>query len=212
MEMDVKYSDDGLVPVISQDAETREVLTLAYMNAEALAATLATGKAHYYSRSRGRLWMKGEESGNIQEIVEIKLDCDGDALLLLVKPAGPACHTGHKSCFYRDAEGAETCESVTDEERMYSHRILRELHDTVRDRKAHPVEGSYTNYLFNKGLDKILKKIGEEAAEIIIASKNPDNRELIYETADFMYHLCVLLVNNGLTWDDIFLELRSRAK
>jgi phosphoribosyl-ATP pyrophosphohydrolase/phosphoribosyl-AMP cyclohydrolase len=197
---ELNFGANGLLPVVAQDIETHEVLMLAYANSEAISITIETGFAHYYSRSRNKLWMKGETSGNVQHVEDIRRDCDSDALLYLVKQDGPACHTHTHSCFDYDFDG------------KYGDNgsVLLKLQDIVADRKAHPREGSYTNYLYTKGLDKILKKVGEESAEVIIASKNREASEIKYETADLIYHLTVLLTETGLTWADIFEELKKR--
>ena len=188
---------------------------LAYMNQEALAKTLETGKTWFYSRSRQELWMKGESSGHVQTVKEILFDCDQDALLIKVEQSGVACHTGHYSCFFRNFEGQEVERQQFDLKQVYesaasSPAILYELYDLIKDRQAKLPEGSYTTYLFQKGLDKILKKVGEENAEVIIAAKNRDKSELIYETSDLLYHLMVLLVEQGVSLDEIFSELKSR--
>lgn len=204
------FEADELIPVIAQDATSKEVLMLAYMNAEAYRKTVMTGKAHYYSRSRQKIWLKGEESGHFQSVQEIRYDCDHDTLLLLVEQIGGACHTGHKSCFYRSVEGMQTSEHVFDEKVAYKKDILTRLQELVSERKSKPVEGSYTNYLFEKGIDKILKKVGEESAEVIIASKNEGNEELVCEVSDLIYHLTVLLVEKKTNWDAIRKELTKR--
>lgn len=198
--MDVKFNQDGLVPAIAQDVGTGEVLMLAYMNEEALKLTKETGIAHYYSRSRQALWKKGETSGHIQEVKGIYYDCDGDAVLLKVNQIGAACHTGNYSCFFYEEKGYKDLSNT-----------LKDLYKVIIDRKKNPQEGSYTQYLFDKGIDKILKKIGEEAAEVIIGAKN-DKQELIYEASDLIYHLMVLLVNEGVTPSEIMEELRGRMK
>jgi len=192
------------------------VLMLAYMNEEALKLTMETGKAHYYSRSRGRIWMKGESSGHVQLVQDIMVDCDGDTLLLLVEQEGVACHTGNKSCFFT-AVSEKGQEQTEDNEKanaeIYRQQIgpmLEEVYAVIADRKAYPQEGSYTNYLLEKGLDKILKKVGEETAEVIIAAKNPDEEELVYETADLMYHLLVLLFERGVGLPRVAMELANR--
>jgi len=195
--MKPNYNKEGLIPVITQDATTLEVLMLAYMNEEAYQLTLETKKATYFSRSRKSLWLKGETSGNTQEVVSMELDCDQDTVLLKVNQTGVACHTGQVSCFHQQEIPNEAPFLWTD------------LYQTVLDRKLHPKEGSYTNYLFDKGVDKILKKVAEETGEVIIASKN-NNEELIYEASDLIYHLTVLLVNQGLTVSDIMQELKKR--
>ncbi len=195
--MKPNYNKEGLIPVITQDATTLEVLMLAYMNEEAYTLTLETKKATYFSRSRKSLWVKGETSGNTQEVVSLELDCDKDTVLLKVNQTGVACHTGQVSCFHQQEIPNEAPFLWTD------------LYQTVLDRKLHPKEGYYTNYLFDKGVDKILKKVAEETGEVIIASKN-NNEELIYEASDLMYHLTVLFVNQGLTVSDIMQELKKR--
>jgi len=202
----LRFDDKGLIPVITQDAATRQVLMLAYANEEAVQKTIETGLVHYFSRSRNALWLKGETSGHFQHVTDIRFDCDMDALLILVRQEGAACHTGEKSCFYRSAcpEGTVDPSGETDR--------LKILYNTILHRRDNPVEGSYTNYLFEKGIDKMLKKIGEESAEVIIAAKNNSPDELRYEAADLMYHLSVVLAEAGLTWDDIYQELRNREK
>lgn len=197
---DIKYDQNGLVPAIVQDARTREVLTLAYMNAESLARTLETGETWFWSRSRNELWHKGETSGNTQQVVSLTTDCDNDAIVVLVEPAGPACHTGARSCF--DLELGEEV----------SGGLLHELYDVIKARKRERPEGSYTTYLFDKGLDKILKKVGEESAETIIAAKNDDPKQLVSETADLLYHLLVLLVARGVELSEVRDELAQRRK
>lgn len=209
----LKYDDNGLVPAIVQDANTKEVLMMAYMSREALERTIATGETWFFSRSRKQLWHKGEESGNKQSVIEIRYDCDNDTLLLLVEAAGPSCHTGHQSCFYRNMEGDELSARLFDPEEVYgdgSPVIMAELQEVIRGRYVQRPEGSYTTYLFNKGIDKILKKVGEENAEVIIAAKNPDKGELIYEISDLLYHLLVLMVERGVSLSDVFKELRQR--
>ena len=219
----IKFNQDGLIPAILQDIDSNEVLMLAYMNKEALQKTLETGKATFWSRSRQELWVKGESSGNYQLVREIKLDCDNDTLLLLVKPAGPACHTGEKTCFYRDViPGTSMADKPGDigleerkedsptEEELRKAGFLYSLYNLLASRKENPVEGSYTNYLFDKGLDKILKKVGEEASEVIIAAKNRSFEEVKYEISDLIYHLFVLMVEQGIKLEDIYEELRSR--
>lgn len=210
----IKFDDRGLIPAIIQDYQNGQVLMMAYMNQESLQKTLDTGKTWFYSRSRQKLWMKGEESGHIQEIKEILYDCDADTLLIKVIQTGVACHTGHYSCFYRDINGNETEEAAVDVEKVYSSKqgpgILYELYDIITDRREKMPEGSYTAYLFDKGLDKILKKVGEENAEVIIAAKNREKSEVVYEVSDLIYHLLVLLVEQGVELGDIFAELKSR--
>ncbi len=197
------FNDQGLIPAILQDYYTREILMMAWMNKESLEKTIDSGVATFFSRSRQKLWTKGETSGHFQHIVAIDFDCDGDALLVQVIPDGPACHTGHQSCFYRNliTDPAKATGNIT---------ILHELADQVADRRQNPVAGSYTNYLMNEGVDKICKKIGEEASETIIAAKNDDPAELTAESSDLIYHLAVLLNNQGVTFDDLFTLLTSR--
>ncbi|KNZ42110.1 bifunctional phosphoribosyl-AMP cyclohydrolase/phosphoribosyl-ATP diphosphatase HisIE [Acetobacterium bakii] len=199
----IKFNDLGLVPAIVQDYATRQVLMMAWMNEEALKLTIETKKATFYSRSRQKLWIKGETSGNIQTVVTLDYDCDGDTLLIQVIPAGPACHTGNTSCFYRNLVSNEDLATGNIE-------ILGNLQSLIADRKINPVAGSYTNYLFEKGVDKICKKIGEEAAETIIAAKNNDPQELVYESSDLIYHLLVLLNNQNVDLDSIYKELTKR--
>ncbi|MDR1623060.1 MAG: bifunctional phosphoribosyl-AMP cyclohydrolase/phosphoribosyl-ATP diphosphatase HisIE [Synergistaceae bacterium] len=202
---ELAFDAAGLIPAVAQDAASREVLMLAYMNRESLRKTIETGKAHYYSRSRRCLWLKGETSGHFQYVREIARDCDDDALLLLVDQTGAACHTGNRTCFHRGLDGAAV--DMTSE----GERIFQLLQRVIEDRRAHPKEGSYTNYLFEKGLDKMLKKVGEESAEVIIAAKNPDPKELVYEAADLIFHLSVVLAERGLIWNQVFDELRCRS-
>lgn len=199
----IKYDEKGLIPAIIQDVNTNEVLMMAYMNKESLKKTMETNKTWFYSRSRQNLWNKGETSGNFQDVRSISYDCDGDTLLVKVIPEGPSCHTGNNSCFFN---------TIVEGEKTESAAILKQLYKTIEDRKSNPVEGSYTNYLFDKGIDKILKKVGEENAETIIAAKNNSKEELIYEASDLIYHLLVLLVNQGVSLEDIFGELEKRHK
>lgn len=199
---DVRYDERGLVPAIVQDARTREVLTLAYMNEESLRRTLAEGETWFWSRSRSELWHKGATSGNTQRVVEVRTDCDSDALVVLVEPRGPACHTGAASCFGSEAGEVEANIGV----------VLEEVFRVVSDRRREMPEGSYTTYLFEKGLNKILKKVGEESAETIIAAKDGDDEALKAETADLLYHLVVMLVERGLTLEDVGRELARRRK
>lgn len=197
---EIRFDERGLVPAIVQDAVTREVLTLAYMNRESLARTLETNQTWFWSRSRNELWHKGETSGNTQEVVNLALDCDADAIIVLVKPAGPACHTGAVSCF--DTGRQSPALGV----------LLDELYELIQSRERERPAGSYTTYLFAEGLDKILKKVGEESAETIIAAKNDDDARLTSETADLVYHLLVLLVARGVSLNDIAQELALRRK
>jgi phosphoribosyl-ATP pyrophosphohydrolase/phosphoribosyl-AMP cyclohydrolase len=200
----VKLDDRGLVPVVAQDARTGEVLMLAWANAEALRRTLETGRATYWSRSRAELWTKGETSGNAQAVEEVRIDCDGDAVLYRVRPAGPACHTGERSCFFRAVDGGELREG--DDPRP----VLARIEETITARQAERPEGSYTTYLFAEGIDKILKKVGEEAAETIIAAKNEGTEQLRAESADLVYHLMVLWRAKGLSLDALWAELDRR--
>lgn len=212
----IKFDAHGLVPAIIQDFQSGQVLMLAYMNAESLDKTITSGQTWFYSRSRQELWMKGESSGHVQKVREILYDCDADTLLIKVEQTGAACHTGHYSCFYRDSTGQEVENKVFDPEEVYAtagnRGILFELYDVIRERRDKLPEGSYTTYLFTKGIDKILKKVGEENAEVIIAAKNGSKPELIYESSDLLYHLLVLLVEQGVELDEIFNELASRRK
>jgi phosphoribosyl-ATP pyrophosphohydrolase/phosphoribosyl-AMP cyclohydrolase len=199
---DVRFDERGLVPAVVQDARTREVLTLAYMNEESLRRTLAEGETWFWSRSRSELWHKGATSGNTQRVVEVRLDCDSDALVVLVEPRGPACHMGATSCFGGEARDVEEGIGV----------VLEELYRVVSDRRREMPAGSYTTYLFEKGLNKILKKVGEESAETIIAAKDGDPEALKSETADLLYHLVVLLVERGLSLEDVGRVLARRRK
>lgn len=207
--MDIKFDKHGLVPVITQDYKTKEVLMLAYMNQEAFNKTLETGKVNYYSRSRKEQWLKGETSGNYQIVKSIKYDCDADALLIEVEQIGAACHTGHHSCFYRNIDGEEIDNNIQ-EVKYFDARVLKDEYDTIVDRKNNPKEGSYTNYLLDKGIDKTLKKVGEETSEVIIAAKNDNKDEIIYEIADLLYHLMVAMVQRNINWEDIFKEIKNR--
>jgi phosphoribosyl-ATP pyrophosphohydrolase/phosphoribosyl-AMP cyclohydrolase len=196
---EIKFDERGLVPAIVQNAETRDVLTLAYMNKESLARTIETKQTWFWSRSRQELWHKGATSGNTQDVVSLALDCDGDAIVVLVKPAGPACHTGSVSCF-----------NLTQDENFGS--LLSRLYQLIGDRERERPAGSYTTYLFDEGIDKILKKLGEESAETIIAAKNDDNSRLVAEVSDLIYHLLVLLVARGVSLEDISHELKQRRQ
>jgi len=206
MALQVKFDEKGLIPAVVQDANTGEVLMVAYMNEESLKMTQETKKATFFSRSRQEIWIKGATSGNYMNVCEIRVDCDEDCLLVKVNPDGPACHTGNRSCFYRVADE----DVLTENTDAPKSDILTKLTALTQDRKANPKEGSYTNYLFDKGEDKILKKVGEEAAEVVIAGKNRDKDEITYESADLLYHMTVMFVDNGLTWEDIFRELEDR--
>lgn len=196
-------NSDGLIPVIVQDYKTDEVLMLAYMNEEAYSETLRSGRMTYFSRSRQTLWKKGETSGHFQYVKALDIDCDMDTIRAKVAQVGPACHTGQQSCFYTNL-----VKKAYDETNPLT--ILEEVMATIMDRKEHPREGSYTNYLFGQGIDKILKKVGEEATEIVIAAKNPDSDELKYEVTDFLYHVMVLMAERGVTWKEIMEEMASR--
>jgi phosphoribosyl-AMP cyclohydrolase / phosphoribosyl-ATP pyrophosphohydrolase len=235
----LKLDSNGLVPAIVQDVNTREVLTLAYMNAESLKRTVETKETWFWSRSRNELWHKGEMSGNTQRVVEIRLDCDQDALIVLVEPAGPACHMGEQTCFHnrigeslesgvvsrRGGEQSSSPQSVVgksasgrqsdglEQSRLDVTNpgdVLDQLYEVIESRKRERPAGSYTTYLFNEGLDKILKKIGEESAETIVAAKNDNSERLIAETSDLIYHLLVLLVERGISLDQVRDELRNR--
>jgi phosphoribosyl-ATP pyrophosphohydrolase/phosphoribosyl-AMP cyclohydrolase len=198
----LKFDDNGLIPAIVQDAETREVLTLAYMNAESLARTLETKETWFWSRSRQELWHKGETSGNTQRVVSLIADCDNDALVVLVDPAGPACHTGSRSCF----------DDPTVVEKHSLGNLLEQLYRLVEERERVRPEKSYTTYLFNEGLDKILKKVGEESTETIVAAKNDSIEPLVAEVSDLLYHLIVLLVARGVSLERIGAELAKRRR
>ena len=197
---ELKFDEKGLIPAIVADAITGQVLTLAYMNRESLEVTMKRGLTCFWSRSRNELWLKGETSGNYQHVVSITADCDRDALLVKVEKDGPACHTGSESCFTAPVFQSDELSEFT----------LRGLYDLLLDRKAKLPEGSYTTYLFQKGIDKILKKVGEESTEVIIAGKANDKAETIYELADLAYHAMVLMVQMGITVDDVHKELASR--
>lgn len=200
---DFKLNSDGMVPVIVQDYRTDEVLMLAYMNEEAFEKTISLGKMTYYSRSRGELWTKGETSGHIQYVKSLTADCDYDTILAKVSQIGAACHTGNPSCFFHPIVKKEYVEKNP-------QKVFEEVYAIIMDRKTNPKEGSYTTYLFEKGIDKILKKLGEENAETIIAAKNPDPEEIKYEISDYLYHLMVLMAEKGITWEDVTQELSQR--
>ena len=201
----IKFDEKGLVPVVAQDIKTGTILMLAYMNRESLRLTMDTGHAVYFSRSRQELWKKGETSGHVQKVRAIHYDCDGDSLLMLVEQTGAACHTGEYSCFYNELLGL-----VEGSGKAPSPHILQEVYNVIADRKIHPKEGSYTNYLLDKGVEKICKKVGEEASESIIAAVKGSRDELRYEAADLVYHLLVLLFNQGLTPMELWAELEKR--
>lgn len=198
-----KLDANGLIPCIVQDYKTQEVLMMAYMNKESYNKTLETGRMTYYSRSRKKLWMKGEESGHFQFVKELIIDCDKDTILAKVSQIGAACHTGNPTCFFTPLAKKEYDDTNP-------LTVFNQVYDVIVDRKKHPKEGSYTNYLFEKGIDKILKKVGEECTEIVIAAKNPDPEEIKYEISDFLYHCMVLMVERGVTWEDITKELDNR--
>ena len=198
--MELKFDEKGLIPAIVQDHYTKEVLTLAYMNKESLAITIDEGMTCFWSRSRQELWRKGETSGNRQHVVSITADCDGDALVVEVVKDGPACHTGAESCFFNGVY-------LSEELKAFSYEGLYEL---IKGRKTSPKEGSYTTYLFEKGMDKILKKVGEECTEVIIGAAKADKDETVYEIADLTYHVMVLMVQMGITVEDITRELEKR--
>ena len=208
---DLKFYAQGLIPAIVQDAYTREVLTLAYMNEESLRRTLSEGETWFWSRSRSCLWHKGETSGNTQRVLRVTADCDGDALTVLVEPKGPACHTGERSCFHRQVEGSENVERRENIEPRELGELLKQLYALIMSRRKERPEGSYTTYLFNEGLDKILKKVGEESAETIIAAKNEEPLMLVAEVSDLIYHLLVLLVERGVALEDVAAELARRS-
>ena len=198
--MEIKFDEKGLIPAIIQDYYSKKVLTLAYMNKESLGITMLEGKTCFFSRSRNELWRKGESSGNFQKVVNITADCDGDALVIEVIKDGPACHTGEESCFFDSVYQSEGHGSFS----------YDELYNMLKERKIKPKEGSYTTYLFEKGKDKILKKIGEECTEVIIGAAKNDKSETIYEIADLAYHLMVLMVEEGIEMKDVSMELARR--
>lgn len=200
---ELKLNSDGLIPVIVQDYQTNEVLMLAYMDKEAFEHTIMTGRMTYFSRSRQSQWVKGETSGHYQYVKSLTADCDKDTLLARVDQIGAACHTGNRTCFFQPIVG-------NDVEPKNPLQVFETVYNIIVDRKKNPKEGSYTNYLFDKGLDKILKKVGEEATEIVIAAKNPNQEEVKYEISDFLYHMMVLMVERGITWEDITKELAER--
>ena len=197
---ELKFDEKGLIPAVVADAITKKVLTVAYMNRESLQISMEKGLTCFYSRSRQELWLKGETSGNYQHIVSITADCDGDALLVMVEKDGPACHMGTDSCFTNPVWESE-------DRHEFSYEGLMEL---IRGRKTEKKEGSYTTYLFEKGLDKICKKVGEESTEVIIAAQHNDRKETVYEIADLAYHVMVLMIQQGIDLEDIFKELASR--
>ncbi len=200
----VKFNEQGLVPAIAQDARSGQVLMMAWMNEASLRLTLETGYATYYSRSRQQLWKKGETSGHVQRVLGIKADCDGDTLLMQVEQTGAACHTGHRSCFFTDLMPED------EDEMPATSAILEQVTAVIADRDAHPQEGSYTNYLLTKGVEKICKKVGEEASETIIAAVKGSREEVTYEAADLLYHLLVLLYQQGVSTAEVWEELKRR--
>ncbi len=197
--IELKYNSDGLIPAIVQDYYSKKVLMLAYMNAESLEITINEGKTCFFSRSRQELWRKGATSGNTQQVVSIRTDCDKDTLLIEVIKAGPACHTGSESCFFEDIVAPET--------EQFSYEGLYEM---LVGRKINKKEGSYTTYLFEKGIDKILKKVGEECTEVIIGAKGGDKAETVYEIADLLYHITVMMIEMGISLDEVTAELAKR--
>lgn len=205
---DIKFDEKGLVPVVVQDAENGQVLMFAYANREAIEKTLETRKSHFWSRSRNKLWQKGEESGNFQEVNEMFIDCDGDTVLMLVNQKGVACHTGKRSCFFtslnRDEKNAPSFGKAG------TNKTLEDVYQIIDDRKRNPREDSYVSNLFNKGLDAILKKVGEEAGETIIAVKNKNKAEVVYEATDLWFHTLIALAYFGITPDDIYQEFGRR--
>lgn len=203
---DIKFDEKGLVPAVVQGVDG-DVLMVAYMNEESIKKTIETGTTWFYSRSRQSLWNKGETSGNFQKVVKMSLDCDMDTILLTVEPMGPACHTGEKTCFYRDVVDGKL---VLAEKTEKGEFILDELYNVIADRLENPKEDSYTNYLFDCGIDKILKKVGEECSETIIAAKNADKAEIALETSDLIYHLMVMLVERGMDIKDVYEVLKGR--
>jgi phosphoribosyl-AMP cyclohydrolase / phosphoribosyl-ATP pyrophosphohydrolase len=202
---ELSFDARGLVPVVVQEAGTGEVLMLAWATAEALRRTLETGQAHYWSRSRSEMWEKGATSGHVQAVVDVRLDCDADAVLYRVRQTGAACHTGERSCFYRAADGAGDLLQAPD-----PRHVATRIEDVVARRAAEMPEGAYTTYLFRAGLDKVLKKVGEEAAETIVAAKNPDDAALASEAADLVFHLAVLMQARGMALADVWTELDRR--
>lgn len=221
----LRFDDRGLMPAVIQEASTGDVLMVGYMNAESLAKTLETGYTWFYSRSRQRFWKKGEQSGHVQRVLEVLIDCDQDTLLIRVEQKGAgACHTGYRSCFHAHVVHEKGKTTTRGDKRMSeksfnpedvygsqdSPDVLTQVFDVITDRKAHPKQGSYTTYLFTEGINKILKKVGEESAEVIIAAKDPEDDPLIYESADLIYHLLVLLAERGIHPEQVLGELAKR--
>ncbi|MCX7884708.1 MAG: bifunctional phosphoribosyl-AMP cyclohydrolase/phosphoribosyl-ATP diphosphatase HisIE [Caloramator sp.] len=201
--MKIKFDDKGLIPAIVQDAQNKKVLMCAFMNEESIEKTITTGTTHFYSRSRKCLWNKGETSGNYQKVKRMSFDCDLDCMLIEVEAVGNSCHTGSESCFFNEVY-------VNRDEYEDKEDIIVRLYERIMSRKSNPKEGSYTNYLFEKGIDKILKKVGEEASEVIIASKNDNKEEMIYEISDLLYHILVLMADKGISIEDIKKEIKRR--
>lgn len=204
---EIKFDEKGLVPAVIQDSTDGRILMVAYMNKESLKKTVETGKTWFYSRSRQRLWNKGETSGHFQAVKEILVDCDADALVIKVEQTGAACHTGNPSCFYRRVDENGNLSEYTP---AAGSEILDEIYSVVTDRMENPKEGSYTNYLLDMGIDKILKKVGEECSETIIAAKNGEPDEIALETSDLLYHLIVMLAQQGMSPRDVYAELKNR--
>ncbi|WP_202079184.1 bifunctional phosphoribosyl-AMP cyclohydrolase/phosphoribosyl-ATP diphosphatase HisIE [Caldalkalibacillus salinus] len=209
---DITFDEQGLVPAIVQDRQSKAVLMMAYMNRTSLQKTIETKQTWFYSRSRQSLWHKGETSGHTQQVHEIRYDCDGDTLLVMVDPAGPACHEGTFSCFARTIDVDTSAEQNAGTDSLYDYTILSELIQTIAQREVERPEGAYTTYLFDKGVDKILKKVGEEASEVIIAAKNRDPEELRNESADLLYHLIVLWKEQNLGLDQVLEILEQRHR
>lgn len=199
---EIKFDDRGLVPAITQDFDTNEVLMMAYMNREALEKTISTGRAHYFSRSRNRLWLKGETSGNFQLVRTVYYDCDADTVLVMAEPMGPACHTGHRSCFYRKLSGAG--------EKLRGPGVIKELYSVIKGRKVSPPEKSYVASLFAKGLPKIIAKVEEESGELVEAAREKGGKEVVYELCDLWFHTLVLLAERGIEIEEVFSELGRR--
>lgn len=204
---EIKWNAEGLTPAVVQDAVSKDVLMMAWMNRESLSLTLERGETHFWSRSRGELWHKGATSGNTQRVVSVAYDCDADTLLVKVIPQGPACHTGQYTCFHNEIAASPAADGMASADRF---AILGRLESVIAQRDLERPEGAYTTYLFEKGIDKILKKVGEETAEVIIAAKNRDHDELRYEASDLIFHLMVLLREAKLPLDDVMRELESR--
>ena len=206
---EIKFDERGLVPAVAYDVISGQVVMMAYMNAESIEKTLETGYCTYFSRSRQTLWKKGETSGHLQKLRSFKLDCDGDTVLLEIEQTGEACHTGHETCFYREWKDGKWNDAGED---LTIGRAMKLEYGVVAERAENPKEGSYTNYLLEKGVDKICKKVGEEATECVIAAKNRAYDELQWEAADLIYHMTVLLYEQGMNWDDVAGKMLSRQK